>query len=69
LLGWLRKTHTLTWLNFQVSCKCYVGLSELDMDVIGLRVFPLLLTGDATVLFSELPYNRSTHGTNCIRCS
>jgi len=34
--------------------KSCVGRPELDMDVIGLRVFPLLLTGDATVWFAEL---------------
>ena len=27
------------------------------MDVIGLRVFPLSLTGEADIWFSELPYN------------
>ena len=27
------------------------------MDVIGLRVFPLSLTGEAAIWFTELPYN------------
>ena len=27
------------------------------MNVIGLRVFPLSLTGEATIWFTELPYN------------
>ena len=27
------------------------------MDVIGLRVFPLSLTGEAAMWFTELPYN------------
>ncbi|XP_015160938.1 uncharacterized protein [Solanum tuberosum] len=38
-------------------CKIFVGRSDLDMDVIGLRAFPLSLTGDATVWFNVLPYN------------
>ena len=29
----------------------------MDLDVIGLRVFPLSLTGQAVIWFSELPYN------------
>ena len=29
----------------------------MDFDVIGLRVFPLLLTGEAAIWFTELPYN------------
>ena len=29
----------------------------MDLDVIGLRVFPLSLTGEATIWFTELPYN------------
>ena len=29
----------------------------MDMDVIGLRVFPLLLTREAAIWFIELPYN------------
>ena len=29
----------------------------MDMDVIGLRVFPLSLTGEAAFWFTELPYN------------
>ena len=28
------------------------------MNVIGLRVLPLLLRGDAAIWFAELPYNR-----------
>ncbi|WMV38113.1 hypothetical protein MTR67_031498 [Solanum verrucosum] len=38
-------------------CKSFVGRPNLDMDVIGLRVFPLSLTGDDDVWFTELPYN------------
>ena len=30
---------------------------DLDLDVIGLRVFPLSLTGEAGILFTRLPYN------------
>ena len=38
-------------------CKSYVGRPDLDMDVIGLRVFPLSLTGEAAIWFTEFPYN------------
>ena len=38
-------------------CKTCVGRADLDLDVIGLRVFPLLLTGEAAIWFTELPYN------------
>ena len=29
----------------------------MNLDVIGLRVFPLSLTGEAAIWFTELPYN------------
>ena len=29
----------------------------MDLDVIGLRVFPLSLIGEAAIWFTELPYN------------
>ena len=29
----------------------------MDLDVIGLRVFPLSLTGEVAIWFTELPYN------------
>ena len=29
----------------------------MDLDVIGLKVFPLSLTGEAAIWFTELPYN------------
>ncbi|XP_049368331.1 uncharacterized protein LOC125833225 [Solanum verrucosum] len=38
-------------------CKSCVSRPDLDIDVIGLRVFPLSLTGDAAVWFTKLPYN------------
>ena len=38
-------------------CKSCVGRPDLDLDVIGLRVFPLLLMGKAAIWFTELPYN------------
>ena len=38
-------------------CKSCVGRSDMDLDVIGLRVFPLSLTGEAAIWFIELPYN------------
>ena len=38
-------------------CKSCVGRPDLDLDVIGLRVFCLSLTGDSAIWFTELPYN------------
>ena len=38
-------------------CKSCVGRPDLDLDVIGLRVFPLSLTGEAAIWFTKLPYN------------
>ena len=38
-------------------CKICVGRPDLDMDVIGLRVFALSLTREAAIWFTELPYN------------
>ena len=37
--------------------KSCVGRPDLDLDVIGLRVFPLSLTGEAAIWFTELPYS------------
>ena len=41
----------------RVVCKSCVGRPDLDLDVIGLRVFPLLLTGEVVIWFTKLPYN------------
>jgi len=49
LLGHIAKLRSV--------CKSCVGRLELEIDVIGLRVFPLSLTGDVVVWFSKLPYN------------
>ena len=38
-------------------CKSCVGRPDLDMDVNGLRVFPLSLTGEAAIWFIDLSYN------------
>ena len=38
-------------------CKSCVGRPDLDLDVIGLRVFPLSLTGEAAIWFTKIPYN------------
>ena len=38
-------------------CKSCVGRPYLDLDVIGIRVFPLSLMGEAAIWFTELPYN------------
>lgn len=37
--------------------KSCVGRPDLNIDVIGLRVFPLPLMGEAAIWFTELPYN------------
>ena len=42
-------------------CKSCVGRLDLDLDVIGLLVFPLSLTGEAAIWFTELPYNSIFH--------
>ena len=39
-------------------CKSCVGRPDLDLDVIGLRVFPLSLTGEVAIWFTELLYNK-----------
>ena len=41
----------------RAMCKSYVGRPDLDLDVIGIRVFPLSLTGEAAIWFTELRYN------------
>ena len=38
-------------------CKSCVGRPDLDLDVIGLRLFPLSLMGKAAMWFTEIPYN------------
>ena len=38
-------------------CTSCVGKPDLNMDVIGLRVSPLSLTGEFVIWFTELPYN------------
>ena len=45
-------------------CKRFVRRPDLDLDVIGLRVFPLSLTGEAAIWFTKLPYNSILLGTN-----
>ena len=43
--------------KLRLACKSYVGRPDLDMDIIGLRVVLLSLTGEAVIWFSEFPYN------------
>ena len=38
-------------------CKSCIGRTDLDIDVLGLKLFPLSLTGLAAMCFTELPYN------------
>ena len=44
-------------VKIRVVCKSCVGRPDLDLYVIGLRVFPLSLTGEAAIWFTKLPYN------------
>ena len=46
--------HIAKWRSVCRSC---VRRPYLDIDIIGLRVFPLTLTGEAAIWFTELPYN------------
>ena len=41
----------------RVVCKSFVWRPDLDLDVIGLRVFPLSLTRETSIWFTEIPYN------------
>ena len=43
--------------KLRAVCKSCVGRPDLDVDVIGLRVIPLSLTGEAAIWFTELSYN------------
>ena len=38
-------------------CKNCVGIPNIDMDIIRLRVFPLSLTREAATWFTKFPYN------------
>ena len=38
-------------------CKSCLGRSYVDMNIIGLRVFPLFFIGDAVIWFTMFPYN------------
>ena len=38
-------------------CKSCVLRTDFDLDVIGLRVFSISLTGEVSIWFTELPYN------------
>ena len=43
--------------KIRALCKSCVGRLDLDLDVIGLKVFPLSLTGEVAIWFTKLPYN------------
>ena len=47
-------THIVKLRSVYKSC---VGRWDLDMDIIGLRVFPLWLMVEAAIWFTKLPYN------------
>lgn len=38
-------------------CKSCIGRQDWVMNVIGVRVFPLSLTGDSSIWINEIPYN------------
>ena len=44
-------------VKVRAVCKICVWRPHLDLDIVGLRVFPLSLTGEAAIWFTELPYN------------
>ena len=44
-------------VKVRIVCKSCVGRPDLDLDIIGLRVFPLSLTGEDDIWLTELPYN------------
>ena len=44
-------------MPIRAVCKNCVGRPDLDLDVIGIRVFPLSLMGEAAIWLTELPYN------------
>ena len=44
-------------VKVRAVCKSCVGRLDLDLDVIGLKVFPLSLTGEVAIWFTKLPYN------------
>ena len=58
LFSGLPSENALSYIaKVKALCKSFVGRPDLDFDVIGLRVFPLSLTGEAAIWFTELPYN------------
>ena len=58
LFSRLRSDHLHAYIaKVRAVCKSCVGRSDLDLDVIGLRVFHLSLTGEAVIWFTELLYN------------
>ena len=44
-------------VKIRVVCKSCVGRPDLDLDVIGLRVFNLSLMRETAIWFTEIPYN------------
>lgn len=50
--------------KLMVLCESCVGWPDWDMDVIGYRVFPQSLAGNAVVVYNELHTIPSIHGTN-----
>ena len=56
-LGLLSKDPYAHIAKVRAVCKSCVERPDLDLDVIGLRVFPLSLTEEAAIWFTELLYN------------
>lgn len=50
--------------KIKVVSKSCMGKPDLDMYVIGLRLFSLSLTDEGAILFIELPTYLSVHGVN-----
>ena len=58
LFSWVTSEDPHAYLaKAREVCKSCVQRPDLDLDIIGLRVFPLSLTGEAVIWFTELPYN------------
>ena len=43
--------------KLRLVCKSFIRRPDLNMDVIGLRVFPLSLMGEAVIWFTKISYN------------
>ena len=44
-------------IKLRLACKSCVESPNLDVYIIGLTVFPISLTGEASISFTKFPYN------------